>query len=263
MADSSPEKIEPYRIELEHDEAFSSFMLRSRAEITFILRSLVEHARLLHLQGAEGTVSYLTSILGYDSDAGVLFIDPSNDESINRRLIADGPLFLATSLDRIKVQFRLTHAAASAFAGRPALRAPFPEGILRLQRREYFRLATPVANPLRCIVSGTSPDGLPVRHELPLIDISGGGVSLMVASELAPDFAAGSRYDNCLIQIPEEGALAVRLQVRNLFDVQTKSGAEYKRAGCEFIDLRGSQLSTLQRYITRIERERKARLSGW
>jgi len=52
------------------------------------------------------------------------------------------------------------------------------------------------------------------------------------------------------------------LCVRNAFPVTTKTGNQYLRLGCEYLDLPGTRLTMIQRYITRIERERKARLSG-
>jgi hypothetical protein len=69
-------------------------------------------------------------------------------------------------------------------------------------------------------------------------------------------------FNNCKIALPEEGLLITTLRIRNAFDVTTKSGTHYIRVGCEFIDLQGPRLTLIQRYITRIERERKARLSG-
>ena len=35
-----------------------------------------------------------------------------------------------------------------------------------------------------------------------------------------------------------------------------------KRAGCQFVDLPGQMLTLIQRYIIRVERERKARETG-
>jgi c-di-GMP-binding flagellar brake protein YcgR len=52
------------------------------------------------------------------------------------------------------------------------------------------------------------------------------------------------------------------LRVRSIFEFSTRSGAKHKRAGCQFIDLPGPMLTLIQRYIIRIERERKARESG-
>jgi hypothetical protein len=62
--------------------------------------------------------------------------------------------------------------------------------------------------------------------------------------------------------LPDEGLLVANLCVRNKFDVTTRSGSRYIRVGCEFVSLPGARMSMVQRYITRVERERKARISG-
>ena len=52
------------------------------------------------------------------------------------------------------------------------------------------------------------------------------------------------------------------LCVRNLFEVTTRSGSHFARIGCEFVGLPAPRLTMVQRYITRVERERKARMTG-
>ena len=56
--------------------------------------------------------------------------------------------------------------------------------------------------------------------------------------------------------------LVCNLIVRNAFDVTTKTGNHHLRVGCEYVNLPGTRLTMIQRYITRVERERKARMSG-
>ena len=62
--------------------------------------------------------------------------------------------------------------------------------------------------------------------------------------------------------LPEEGLLTVDLLIRNKFDVSTRTGYHFVRIGCEYIDISAQKRGMVQRYIIRIERERKARLSG-
>ena len=62
--------------------------------------------------------------------------------------------------------------------------------------------------------------------------------------------------------LPNEGLLVATLSVRTLFSVTTRNGSRLVRLGCEFVDLPALRLTMLQRYITRVERERKAQLNG-
>jgi len=142
------------------------------------------------------------------------------------------------------------------------LRGALPETLLRLQRREYFRLSTPIASPIKCTIPMKRADGSALVADAPLLDISGGGVGLMVSPEQAGLYETEMTFSDCRISLPDEGVLVTTLRVRNAFDVTARNGAHYVRVGCEFIELQGARLSLIQRYITRIERERKARMSG-
>ena len=105
-------------------------------------------------------------------------------------------------------------------------------------------------------------DGSALSVDIPLFDISGGGVGLMVALDIAGYLPKGTLLPECRIRLPDEGLIVTTLVVRNTFDVTTRSGGQFVRAGSEFVDLPAQRLNMVQRYITRVERERKARISG-
>ena len=80
--------------------------------------------------------------------------------------------------------------------------------------------------------------------------------------EQAELFQRGDTLSDCKIALPDEGLLVATICVRNLFEVTSRSGSHFLRIGCEFVNLPASRLTLIQRYITRVERERKARLNG-
>jgi len=248
--------------ELEQSEDYSRFLLNSRTEILFTIRTLIQKAAMVTVYFNHGKSFLLTTPLAIAPDnAGILF-DVGSDEEMNRRALAADKLIFTTSIDRVKVQFKLPKLSADQFEGRPAFRGGLPETLLRLQRREYFRLATPVATPVKCLIPMRRADGSAMSCDAALIDISGGGIGLMVPLAQKELFPAGVVFADCRITLPNEGVFVATLGVRNGFEVTTRTGVRYLRVGCEFIDLPGSRLTMVQRYITRVERERKARLSG-
>jgi len=260
---SQPEHQDTHaRLELEQDGVYGKYLLHSRTEIVFVLRAVQQKASLITVYFNEGRSFLLTSLLEVNADRGLLTFDMGSDAEMNQRALKADRFVFTTSLDKVKVQFSLKQLEQVQYEGRPALRGSIPESVLRLQRREYYRLTTPVANPVRCLLAYTRTSGEPVRLEVPLLDISGGGLGLMVKPELREDFRAGTAFRDCRVELPEEGLLVCNLIVRNAFDVTTKSGNQHLRVGCEFDNLPGTRLTMVQRYITRIERERKARESG-
>jgi len=166
-----------------------------------------------------------------------------------------------TSLKKIRVQFILRRFEKTEFGGRPAFRCALPEEVLRLQRREFFRLVLPILRPLLCRMSISVPDAEPFLYNASVFDISAGGVGISAPPETVP-FSTELVIPGCRVELPETGTVTGTLRVRSLFEIQLKSGARVRRAGCEFINLPGSMQTLIQRYIIRIERERKARESG-
>lgn len=54
----------------------------------------------------------------------------------------------------------------------------------------------------------------------------------------------------------------MNLRVRKSVEMSDRTGQHSLRIGCEFANLPGARLAFIERYITRIERERKARDTG-
>lgn len=258
----APPERTPPGFELEKNNDYSKFLLYSKSEIASVLRALIQKGAMITVYFDHGKSFMLTALIALGQDNREIIFDIGSDSEMNSRALAADKLTFSTSLDKVKVQFTLTRLSGTTYEGRPAFRGAVPETLLRLQRREYFRLSTPIASPIKCIIPMTRPDDSALIAEAPLLDISGGGVGLMVQPEQASLYERGMTFTECKISLPEEGLLVTTLRVRNAFDVTAKNGAVYIRVGCEFIDLKGARLTLIQRYITRVERERKARISG-
>ena len=250
------------QFELDQSDDYSKYLLHSRSEILAILRSLIQKGSLITVYFDQGHSFLLSSIIALSADNREFTLDFGSNDEMNRRALVADRLILTTLVDKVKVQFSLKGLRSAHSGGRPVFVASVPDSLLRLQRREYFRLSTPIANPIRLVTQWHRPDGSAIQLELPLLDISGGGVGLMASVEQAQLFQRGDLLTDCKIALPTEGLLVAVLCVRNMFDVTTRTGARHVRIGCEFSDLPSARLSMVERYITRMERERKARLNG-
>ena len=256
------EEQSPPQFELDQSDDYSRYLLHSRTEILAILRNLIQKGSLITVYFDLGRSFLLTSMVALSENNAEFMLDNGSNDEMNRKALLAERLILTTVLDKVKVQFRISRVRSATHAGHPVFVAAVPESLLRLQRREYFRLATPIANPIRMTAAMERPDGNPIHLDLPLLDISGGGVGLMASVDQAQYFERGDLLPECRIVLPNEGMLVASLSVRNLFDVTTRTGAKHVRVGCEFADLPSARLSMVERYITRVERERKARLNG-
>ncbi len=252
----------PPQFELEQPDDYSQYLLHARSEIVAVLRSLVQKGALITVYFDQGKSFLLTSMIALNPDTPSFILDLGSNDEMNHRALLAKKLILTTVVDKVKIQFSVGGLAAAQYDGRGAFLGSIPETLLRLQRREYFRLSTPIANAIKLATTIRRADNSALQVNLPLLDISGGGVGLMVATDQAQLLERGETLHECRLMLPDEGLLVTSLSVRNMFDVTTRSGTRYVRVGCEYVGLTAARLAMVQRYITRMERERKARLNG-
>lgn len=252
----------PPLFEVEQSADYSQFLLYSKSEILAVLRSLIHKGSMITVHFDQGRSFLLTSMIALTNENREFILDIGSNEEMNAKALLADKLIFTTIIDKVKVQFSLARLSLTKSDGRPAFLGSVPETLLRLQRREFFRLATPIARPVTFSTTIRRADGSALTVEVPLMDVSGGGVCLMITPDQAEFFQRGVTLPDCKIMLPEEGLLVTTLCVRNMFDVTNRSGARHVRVGCEFVGLPAQRLNLVQRYITRVERERKARLSG-
>ena len=238
-------------------DEYTKYLVASRQDIVQILRALSKQNEMVTAYFNRANDFFLTSIVGADAVSGMLIVDCGSDADTNRRVLAADKIIFVSHLDRIKIQFNTKSLMLISHQGRPAFRTPLPESLLKLQRREYYRLATPMREPPQC----TIPNLAGVSSEASVVDISVGGVAI---SGLPQDMTIekGLLLDQCRIVLPAEGSVVSTLEVCSLQQSTLRSGEQVLRAGCRFVDVPAQHQAKIQRYIIRIDRERRALVRG-
>ncbi|PKO27896.1 MAG: flagellar brake protein [Betaproteobacteria bacterium HGW-Betaproteobacteria-5] len=248
--------------EIDQPATYGKYLIRNRAEILVHLRALLKHHTLITVYLGDGQAFFLSTLLSLDEQAGQLVLDGSNHAASNDAALKATRITLTAPLERVKIQIRLNGLALASIDGKKALFAPLPDSILRLQRREFFRVEMPHLTPLRCKLAVTNPAGGQSVVDYPLFDLSGGGLCLLGPIGDADLFSLGTLFHDCRLEIPGEGVLSVNLRVCEVLKTEMINGEQQLRLGCEFVSLPGTRLAFIERYITRQERERKLRSSG-
>lgn len=239
----------------------SRFQVRSRREIISLLRTVGARNQLVRMQANHGADSVVTSILEVDDDNGIVIIDCAPSASTNQRVLESEDIAFETVLENIRILFFTSHAESCTHDGRPALYIPIPESVIRLQRREYYRVSTPVSNPVRCSIPVPGADGGPATAAVvPLHNVSGGGIAVVDEKKQIPN-TIGTTFTKCRLDLPG-GAVEVTLRLMNSRDVTLNNGKNTRRLGFMFVDLPNATLAAIQRYITKLEREQNARATG-
>jgi c-di-GMP-binding flagellar brake protein YcgR len=234
------------------------YLVHSVAEIVQILRQACDRAAMLTASFGDGSAFALTSVLEVQPDEDQVLLDMPGQREVVPALLATDLVTLTTQLDGIKIKFQVPGLERAEHDGRDALAAALPESVVRLQRREYFRVPCPMANPPKCAIPHMVR-GEARRAEFDVIDVSLGGLALMARpGELA--FETGNEIKDCTITLPGEGMFATTLEVRNVRNVELRSGHAL-RVGCRFITPPADGITRLQRYTMKIERERKAKFA--
>jgi c-di-GMP-binding flagellar brake protein YcgR len=247
----------PALLQAEQHDDLTRFEVHQPAEIVFVLKKVMQNTQLVTAYLDGGTDFALTSVLAVMPDTGEVVLDVSSDAAVNKRLLAAKKVLLETSHDQVKVKFTANEIREVRYKGRPALRIPLPALLVRIQRREHYRIATPITKPLICTLP-LAQRGPGVQAETIVLDISIGGVALM-DNQTATAFQVGDVFEKCRIGLPEVGTLVVSLAVRTLRDTPLKNGASFRRCGCQFSGLAPSAESLVQRYIMLLERSRNYR----
>jgi c-di-GMP-binding flagellar brake protein YcgR len=241
-------------------ENWHDFEVSSRREIVALLRSIGEKNQLVRMLIHGEADVCVTAILGVDPDSNSVLLDCSVDRQQNQRILAAPRVSFETTLDKIRILFAADGVSATAFDGAAALKVAIPASLIRLQRREYYRMATPVSNPVHAIIPMPAELG-GGSNLFPLADISCGGIAIL-DNKLVLGNRVGSNYPGCRIDLPEVGTVTTTLQIRNSIDLTLLNNKTNRRVGCEFIDISRGNLAYVQRYITKLERERNARIAG-
>ncbi len=256
MADAST----PPPIDIAREDGLEKFMLRGKRQIAQLLQELIDNRCLISAHTGGGH-SFMTAVLRIDEDRARVVLDASPDAEANRRALSAERVQCVTLLDHIRIQFALGGLSAVQEHAHPALSAPIPKEMLRLQRREFFRLKVPLAHELNCVLAAEDLARKPVQVSTRVIDIGGGGIAVML-SPTAAELVIGSTLPDCRLSLPDGEPIDLTLEVRNITRQTNRSGIEQLRVGLRFADLPRAAETRIQRYIFNTERERNAKERG-
>ena len=235
----------------------SHFLLTSTLELGHALRGLEHKAEMISVYFDQGRNAFLTAILRVDLANRRFWFDPSSVPAINRAFSQAQHIVFAAAPDGVKIQFVVDGGVRLAeIDGAPAFEAAFPQDMVKLQRREYFRLETPIGKPLVC--------KLPHRNgnviNLPLHDISIGGMAMWMANRV--DMAQMDIFPHCRVDLGTYGLIEVTVEIRSIRQVTKRDGSVQSMIGTCFVNLPRNTENLLQRYIAQLERERHQLLRG-
>lgn len=247
---------QPRNDEVLDQDTLERFQIRDSNGIRRLLQEMADKKTFVTVY-LGGGFSFTTAVLAVDEEAVIFDVSP--DEAMNKRAAQAEKLDCITQLDRIRIQFRLHGAQFFTYQRYLTLRSDLPEYVIRLQRREYYRLSIPLSEPVFCKLSVPAElrGGAPLTLQLRIANISNGGISL-VAPTSEYTFQSGMEFERCVITLPNDNApIETKIKVRNVQHIVNPNGLTVQQVGCEFIGLSGKFMAKIQRYIFKVERDRR------
>lgn len=238
------------------DEDIERCTLANPHEIVFQLKSLIKRGDRVSVVFQEGRQSFLTILLDVSARDGLFYFDIGGSKEINQAFLKAESCTFSTFVEGIRIQFSARNFRETKLHGEAAFAAPIPKKMLRLQRRETFRLQLPSTKPYICRVLR----GTPREEALPLHDISVGGLGILSTKPL--DYTQLEKLENCWLDLRESGMIRCTLEVRYVSSIESRTGKPMWHLGCKFVDLPPADETTIQRFMAKIEAERRALAAG-
>jgi len=236
--------------------ADEKYMVRNPRQIRMLLQAMIDQRATITIHPDGHEQSFPSAVLELEQDA--LQLDGSPLPSANRQAADAAYLLCFAQVDKVMVRFRLEQPQVLLENGRTAFRVSYPEELYHLQRRELYRLETPVGDSPWCVFPAPE-GGEPLRSRV--VDISAGGGATLLPPDLNL-LRLQQRYGGCELQLPDSAPITLTLVVCSQLVRKQANGVEQQRVGLRFEDLPRGADAAIQRYIFRIDRERKARQNG-
>lgn len=200
-----------------------------------------------------------STVLAVDLPTQRLQLDASAAQAVNACLARGMAVHVHAQLDKVDVRFILSGLDASRLDQDNSFSAAFPARLLHLQRRELYRLSTPLSRWPECRI--TLVEDSERQVSLRVADIGPGGMALI--HDLAPQhLGIGQNLQQCLLQLPDGPTLSIDIRICNDRPITGNDGRALRRTGVAFDNLAHSTQNHLSRYIFALDRMRNARRQG-
>lgn len=244
------DSLEPYRI-------------HSRREIIYLLDGIRSQRQLVKMSASGSSEAILTSILAVEGEQGHVLFDAAPTQLQNHRLTECDHISFETKLDEIRVLFTTEGAESSEYQDYPALRVPLPDTLVRIQRRQFYRVHVPQSSPIWVSFPPPGTEGKPIDKPVAvsMLNISSGGIAVVDEGNVL-DGTPGVTYANCVLALPG-GSITASLEVCNVAYIKLANGKAVRHVGCRFANMSNAMAAQVQRYIIKLERDQNAKLAGF
>jgi c-di-GMP-binding flagellar brake protein YcgR len=239
---------------LESEDA--GYQVSSKREIIALLSTMMKENLELSIRLKDMEEAIATSILRMEED--VMFVKAAPTPSLNKAIVESSDVVFAANPRNALIKFSAKQVRhTEAHEQFLALKVAIPDQLVRIQRREFFRIAVPSTSSLRCKIRFTSPDGQFNLVWVAISNISAGGIGIIDKSASVP-LQVNTVYDDCHLELGVATTVPVRLKIRSFKKEEQLNESYAHHFGCEFVETPRAVLASIQKFILQLEREQNA-----
>ncbi len=236
----------------------AKYLVRSQKQVLAYLNLLsTERCLISAAFGQSDKDTFLTAIMDIDEKKQTLIIDCGPKEYLNKRLLDSAIIKCSTEYKGIKVQFEGRKVKKAGSPGQPAFLIPIPSSIYWVQRRQFYRIRSPLSKQSYCaVLFKDEATGQEKSVKLPLHDLSASGVCFLNQSKnLKEQLKPATQFSKCSLVLQDEAPLSIDLEVRHTTPQQSNTPGKIERIGCYITNSTPRIESTILRYMQTVERE--------
>ncbi|MCW8825768.1 MAG: flagellar brake protein [Gammaproteobacteria bacterium] len=234
-------------------EDLSKYRLSTPKEVERTFKELIFKKEMVTVRIGETGATLLTTILDIIPEKGMFVFDKGQNQHTNTQLERANRLYFDANPNQVEVRFTSDKAASARYHGEAVFAAPIPPMLYRVQRREFFRVDTPILNPITCQISGSN--GVKLYD---LFDISIGGIGINDPHyQIDNDLSVYDILEDCVLHIPDYGDVKIDLEIRSIYE-KRRNVKQIRRLGLAYKELSNIHMTAIQRYINKRQLEKRA-----
>ncbi len=224
----------------------NNYTLVNQEEIRKKLNYLFSKNVILTIKvpGKFATSTLLTTITRIEN--GHIFLGGFQNERFNKDLLTQNTLVVSASFEGIAVSFMLGDTVGVDIDGAFNLKAPLPQSMEWVQRRDARRVKVPINIPVKIQYKNQA-------EYYNVADISVAGLSYFIQPDDHSFATIGGLHTDCNIVMPDNSVYPACFEIVNNITIPYKYTKQINRVGCE-IKRASYRLDTaLQRLINQID----------
>lgn len=243
----------------------ANFTLKNPTEITRKLSLIFKQDCLITVSFNEGQSFFLSTLIDIDTKKKKMSLDFASDDKLNKQILKANSITFETNVGGVSVNFTLPKVSNPLLNRNKAFILNFPEELVWLERRSFYRIKTPLQNTPNCKftlnISDQAGNDQSYNLKVDLLDLSLTGTSFAYdPTQYSSDIFEGIKeIAHCSITLPEIGRFSTAIHIQNQRPQKVSEPDQVQIMGVKFYKLSGIIEAQVQRYMLLIEREKRSK----